>query len=304
MGLVDYSDSDEDAHQSPASPRPPAKKRKTLGDEKDAAALPPLPASFRDLYSSTVRTSTQDDPSLHAGRKRVVPHIAGNWPTHVYLEWFPEAEAYNVLCLALRDVQHSLEHGVDNVHSLLQNHLGVQLPLHVSLSRSLALKTEQKDSFLTDLEQAVASTAVRTFSVSPTQLIWHPNEDRTRWFLVLKLQRPAGDELQKMLGGCNELAARFDQPLLYQTTDPGSAEGKFKATSIPVKAFHISVAWSLQPPIAQQPPDHGGLQQAISSSILEQMGKLKITFEGVKIRIGQDVTSVQLQKARITAPTT
>lgn len=82
MGLVDYSDSEDEARDET-----PAKKRKMLGDKKDdATALPPLPASFRNLYSSAVRTSTQDDPSLHAGRKRVIPHVAGNWPTHVYLE--------------------------------------------------------------------------------------------------------------------------------------------------------------------------------------------------------------------------
>jgi hypothetical protein len=77
MGLVNYSSSDED--------EPVAKKRR-LSTDTTIAALPPLPNNFRDLYSSTVRASTHDDPSLHGGRKRVTPHVAGNWPAHVYLE--------------------------------------------------------------------------------------------------------------------------------------------------------------------------------------------------------------------------
>lgn len=88
MALVDYSGSESDGERNNSeaqvkAPSPPAKKRK-LSDTP--STLPPLPQSFRDLYSSTVRTSTQDDPSLHGGRKRVTPHVAGNWPTHVYLE--------------------------------------------------------------------------------------------------------------------------------------------------------------------------------------------------------------------------
>lgn len=87
MALVDYSDSEPEEPVNPktstSTSSPPPKKRKA----PDATStLPPLPRSFRDLYSSTVRTSTQDDPALHGGRKRVTPHVAGNWPSHVYLE--------------------------------------------------------------------------------------------------------------------------------------------------------------------------------------------------------------------------
>jgi len=88
MGLVDYSDSEvEEENESDkaqgCTDSPAAKKRRV---SNAPSSLPPLPQSFRDLYSSTVRTSTQDDPSLHGGRKRVTPHVPGNWPTHVYLE--------------------------------------------------------------------------------------------------------------------------------------------------------------------------------------------------------------------------
>lgn len=84
MALVDYPSSDEEAEETKApSPNSAANLKRKRGPSEE---LPPLPSKFHDLYASTTRLSTRDDPSLHGGRKRVIPHIEGNWPTHLYIE--------------------------------------------------------------------------------------------------------------------------------------------------------------------------------------------------------------------------
>ena len=87
MSLVLYPDSDSgsdgDACLSAQEPKIVLKRKRNESDDND---LPPLPAAFHDLYSTNARISTSDNPNLHGGRKRAVPHVEGNWPSHIYLE--------------------------------------------------------------------------------------------------------------------------------------------------------------------------------------------------------------------------
>jgi hypothetical protein len=101
MALVDYTSSDEEGEaeneekeetnvvaQTLTTTKNSTDPLNSLKRKRDSVAsdLPPLPSKFHDLYATNVRSSTTDDPSLHGGRKRVIPHVEGNWPTHVFIE--------------------------------------------------------------------------------------------------------------------------------------------------------------------------------------------------------------------------
>lgn len=85
MALVTYPDSAEESETEDVllADAPPKKKPRQTSTR---AALPSLPTAFHDLYASSIRVSVRDDPNLHGGRRRVIPHVEGNWPTHIYLE--------------------------------------------------------------------------------------------------------------------------------------------------------------------------------------------------------------------------
>lgn len=165
-------------------------------------------------------------------------------------------------------------------------------PLHVSLSRPLSLKTDDKDVFLEQVNKRSASSGVSAFAVQPLDLVWHPNEQGTRWFLVLRLQRSAGDELRSLLEMCNSVASEFSQPLLYSD----EAKRSEISTNDANDSFHISIAWTIQ--LDQADATSGPVAVDLPDALLQPVTTKSINFPEIKVRIGQDVNCIPLQQAR------
>ena len=165
------------------------------------------------------------------------------------------------------------------------------------------LKTEQKDEFLPTLKQAVSGSGVKSFSVRLEQLQWHPNEDLTRWFLVLRVA-DENDELTKLLRACNSVADMYGQPRLYE--EDGHSHSKHKQgvqmdqereSQVARKKFHISIAWSLQRP-SESGVTNAGKSIGDGTDLPSSVRSLSVGFGEVKVRIGQDVTSLSLDRKR------
>ncbi|KAF2498614.1 hypothetical protein BU16DRAFT_524703 [Lophium mytilinum] len=329
MPLVNYSDSEDESNGTPADlqHQNDTNALKRTRDEAEAPSeLPPLPSAFYDLYATDTRRSTRDDSSLHGGRKRAIPHKEGNWLTHVYLEWHPtltESTTLSTLISLVQKAEHAqeLSDSDPGIHSSLLSPLGTPLPLHISLSRSLVLVATQRESLLATLTTNIRKAAVRPFDTEATALKWVPNYERTRWFLVLGLAQPEGDELNKLLDACNATAVEFRQPELYSGSGSSenikdeieNAEGrkhrkkrrrsrrstsstKVEAPQDRSEAFHISIAWTLEDPGTAytdllQGPD-------VEAFLDKEVRAMKVRLEGVKVKIGNAVSLVPLAPAK------
>ncbi|KAK2062409.1 hypothetical protein LY76DRAFT_537088, partial [Colletotrichum caudatum] len=320
MALVDYPSSDSASEAgSPPSKRRKASGGKTSGPVQDGGIasagagrgqssktesgptnvkgktdsisdLPPLPDQFHDLYASTVRTSTADDPNLHQGRKRTIPHIVGNWPSHVYIEWHPDADQHSLLAGFLEQVKPLL--GLQKLYPLLTSDLNAPLPLHISLSRPLSLTKAQKDSFLSSLASALSS-ATGNFALSPRGVGFFKSPDSDRAFLVLRVADPAASRdsastsgknphLRTLLTRTNAVALRFNHPALYQA----------HATELVDDAFHVSIGWTFG-----LPPEDACLQTyaLLKQPEFHRIRQWRIEVTGVKVKIGNAVTNVPLK---------
>ncbi len=319
MPLVDYaSDSDSSAPVSDPPDTPARKKPRTASPPRNAgpgpgagpgstSALPPLPASFHDLYASTVRTTTRDDPTLHQGRTRQNPHVRGNWPSHIYIEWHPTAAVHALLAGLISTLQESAKAalGGAEVTSFLQSDLAAPQPLHISLSRPIVLASEEKDLFLGDVERAIEGSAIAAFTLRCSKAEWHRTAESGRSFLVLRVhgnQAAPGDDadppgndnnrnpqLTELLRRCNLVVANYQQPELYQWAEDA---GERRIGD----AFHVSVAWSFAEPTED-------LVKATEKvfdgrEVKKRIQEVQVPVHGVKVKIGNVVTHAALRQPR------
>ncbi|XP_014556310.1 hypothetical protein COCVIDRAFT_26843 [Bipolaris victoriae FI3] len=328
MALVAYPDSASDDEgtehdKTPVHPvqpaHPPTKPDAAATKPKPTPsdALPPLPPAFHDLYAVNARVSTSDNPDLHGGRRRAVPHIQGNWPSHVYLEWIPTQRESIALLNLIQHVKSVLE--LENnkrvkklpvpqdITPSLQSDLGVPLPLHVSLSRTLQIKTEDRETFLDTLGASLRRCAVPVFNFEFQGLKWVPNFERNRWFLVLAIKRPENDELNTLLHACNQAAKSTGHPALYTG---GAGDGPMEDVDHDHRPkrrkvdkndpqthdyspyFHVSIAWNLTEPDAEWT----ALVQKIDAT--EYIQTPDAVFDAVKVRIGNAVHNIPLAAKR------
>ncbi|KAG8668400.1 poly(U)-specific 3'-to-5' RNA exonuclease [Fusarium poae] len=298
MALVDYSSSESGSEPEPDTRS--VKRRK--GDQSTdgaagASSMPPLPDTFHDLYASTVRQSVVDDPSLHQGRKRQVPHVVGNWPSHVYTEWHPSTEQHKLLTALIADIEEQVSSDT-KLFNFLTSDLGSPLPLHVSLSRPLSLTTGNKDEFLDKITESFNNSGVPPFVIKPQGLAWFRSPDSDRTFLVLRVARvadtkdkaiPLNPELTSLLSRSNSVAAQFDQPTLYQR-DQREPVGS---------AFHVSIGWTFHLPV-----DEMSLKtlRLFKQSKFDDIRKWEISVPGIKVKIGNVVNHISLKAGRRGAP--
>ncbi|KAL7939761.1 hypothetical protein V8C35DRAFT_287600 [Trichoderma chlorosporum] len=303
MALVDYSSSSSShsgSEDDEAPSAPPAKRRKRSpgsGPQPNApsapsgseSGLPPLPSAFHDLYASTVRHSVVDDPALHQGRKRLIPHVVGNWPSHLYIEWHPLADEHEKLVQLVCRVNEHIG-GRAKLHSFLTSDLGAPLPLHISLSRPISLSTSNKDVFLDKISSALQACAVPQFSVSPKRLRWYKSPDSNRTFLILQVgssqaSSSAGalsnPDLMRLLNACNDMVQSFNQPILYQNKGEDSAD----------EAFHISIGWALDLPVDA---DANKSLEMFGDEEFQAIKSWLISVSGVKVKIGNVVSHLSL----------
>lgn len=136
-----------------------------------------------------------------------------------------------------------------------------------------------------------------SFNIKLNNIDWVSNYEKTRWFLVLRVQKPENNALNHLLRASNRSLTLFNQPPLYEA--PASAASKpdrrrqsrnrdeQPKIEDHSHCFHISLAWSLTEPT----PD---VKDRTARMDLRRLGDLAVHFDSVKAKIGNTVSSIPL----------
>ncbi len=157
--------------------------------------------------------------------------------------------------------------------------------------------------------------------ISARGLGWVANYENTRWFLVMQVQKPPGNELNKLLRVSNETAKAFKQPPLYtEQLPPGMDDGSRKLSQRSVTGktarekgsstgshsqkglssdkdldmspnFHISIGWMLKAPSQD-------MVLTLNSVSVEQSAGFQVSVDTVKVKIGNGVIVVPLSSKK------
>jgi len=189
------------------------------------------------------------------------------------------------------------------LNSLLCSDLAAPLPLHISLSRSLQIPSEQRDAFLLRVAQALSRAAVSCpLEVGLDRLLWASNFDRSRWFLALGVARPPGDSLNGLLCACNAAAEASGFPLLYEDGGDGGGgdaddervsedDSESRAHPNRLDCFHFSLAWSLTGP---DDDSKERLESLWISPEAAPVREMRVQFDRVLVKIGNAIHTIDL----------
>jgi hypothetical protein len=148
------------------------------------------------------------------------------------------------------------------------------------------------------------------FDLKLANTYWVSNLEETRWFLALQLQRPEGDELNRLLAVCNATVEDYSQTPLYASSGSTSQQspksngrlrklGHSNVSLLPKNgeildfssSFHISIGWTLE-----RPSSHviDTTNAVINDGASESLKKVPVKVDTVKVKVGNVVTSISL----------
>ncbi|XP_066289461.1 U6 snRNA phosphodiesterase 1-like [Branchiostoma lanceolatum] len=186
-------------------------KRTCTKDLEKRPQLPSVPADILQMFSDKrANEGRKENPEEHGGRIRSFPHVAGNWATHVYVSFEPDADFTD---------------GVKHLLGCLETEVQLQQveEYHISLSRTVPLTFHWIQPFIDSLRDTLRHTERFFCTFHGAKL--YTNDEKTRSFLGLEVTG-GHDHLLQLVQGVDSCLEEFRLQKYYKNP-----------------SFHMTVGW-------------------------------------------------------------
>lgn len=189
-----------------------------------------LPMLLQVDSSKTLEKTSSED---HQMRIRSIPHVEGNWATHVFIEC-----KFNLYLLILKLIYFAIILGPLNerLQEALQllinefNDIHLVDSTHVSLSKTFILRYIWLDPFFSSLREQFKSSSSLMFQLQfSSDVVYLSNEEKTRYFACILVSEWCQQALSSFIEKVDKCLKDFNLPVYYE--EP---------------SFHLSVLWKLK----------------------------------------------------------
>jgi U6 snRNA phosphodiesterase len=231
------------------------------------------------FYCSETRKE-EEERQKHQGRKRTFPHVAGNWPTSVFIP----------LDLNLGGNMSGISECIQSIRSrLLEEFKGrgfidakgekhvmqtiEDADLHISISRTFALREHEFGLFLEHLRKSLRDLNAPSFDIDFDEYEWYMSDDSSRSFVSLNVREGVDkNAVCALIAAVDDALEVVGKPKFYEDPKP-----------------HVSISWCL-----------GGVVESVKScglplkSALMTSEKLTIPVKTIICKIGHRMFPFQL----------
>ena len=200
------TDDNSHFHTIESSPKQHTEKKRRIDDDDSLSS---------QVLEGSPKVDKKQDTS-HQGRIRSFPHVEGQFATHVYFEVdLPENNA------SLRDDYSHLLQNLETACQGISTLHHIDLPLHVSFSRTVPIRSIQIGSLLKGLQQSLTQHLKKRNDRSLDVWIGGSadvllNDEKTRTFITLPVSDKGEENLQRIIDQISKVFILHGLPKYYE----------------------------------------------------------------------------------------
>lgn len=269
--LVAYSSSESESSEEIDKPRPVKRVKKDDEQPVELKRNQRLP-----MLLTIEKSEDKDAPENHQMRIRSIPHVEGNWATHVFIECkllFSPFFPFSTFFLTPGTLNENLKSVITNIEEIFTDIHAISSP-HLSLSKTFILRYHWIESFFSSLKDKLKGSTPKFLLQLSSDVVYFSNEDKTRHFACILASEWNQQLLISLVGRVDSCLREFDLPVYYE--EP---------------SMHVSILWKLSEFSSEEKAE---IESKIKNLMETAQQVLDVVIDKISCKSGNKMVEISL----------